>query len=343
MIKYVFGEVPDREPEKTDWGILQDSMKPIIPFYQDEEVSDILINRYDQIFIIKNGKYELTDATFKSESFIERFAKQMANCLRQSLDGVLDARFPDCSRACFTTKDVTPSGITASLRLNRSNAYTMNDLVNNGALNQEMSDFLINHVHMRSNMMIVGGTGSGKTTLLRALSMHVPTNERILIAEDTQELNLSWFKNKIAMEAPHRAESRINLPMLIKTMLRQNGDRAWVGEIRDAHAADAYLQCIDTGTRGVYSTMHAPSLNRAVSKLQYLLSSQGFTSYEVAKNKVLESIQIFVQCIRTNQFGRKFTEIAYSNGKELITIYQFNMQTCEYEKVNEFDCIEKIV
>lgn len=332
MASFFFGDVPD--DQKTDWSIVADSMNPIKDYYIDPNVTDILINRYDNIFIVKNGKYLKVDNTYTSELALERFLNQMSNALHQDIDGVLDARFPDCSRACFTTKDVTPSGITVSIRINRQIAFTLDDLVNNNALSKNMSDYLVSCIKERHNFLVCGGTGSGKTTLLRALSMHVPPTERILVAEDTQELNLTWFPNMVSMEAPHRKGSRVNLPFLIKTMLRQNGDRAWVGEIRDSASADAFLQCIDTGTQGVSATMHAPNLKSAIKKLQYLLSSQGLTSYEIAGMKVLENIQVFIQAIRSNKYGRRIIDISYSDGDNLICKYKFNFQTGEYDEFN---------
>lgn len=321
-IKLPFGEV--NEESLMKWQLVRDAMMPILHHYQDDDVSDIFINRYDTIFISKHGKYELTDSKFDSEFALNVFLEQLAVALDQSVDGVLDARFPDCSRACFTTKDVTPQGITASIRINRINMLELGDLVNASVINQEMADFLIEQVQERANIMISGGTGSGKTTLLRALSRFVDSNERILIAEDTQELHLDWFPNKVAMESPNRGETRVDLSFLIKTTLRQNGDRAWIGEIRDASAADAFLLCINSGTSGVYATIHANSPEACVRRMQYLLSSQGYLDYDLAGKTVLNSVNVIVQAVRSAKFGRKVTEIAISNCDKLVTIFKYN-------------------
>lgn len=326
-----FGEVSDDDLMK--WQLVRDSMVPILSHYQDSDVSDILINRYDCIFVSKNGKYELTDSKFASENDLSTFLEQLAIALEQKVDGVLDARFPDCSRACFTTKEVTPHGITASIRINRINMLELHDLVNSGALNEEMADFLIEKVKQRANMMVSGGTGSGKTTLLRALSKFVDVNERVLIAEDTQELHLDWFPNKVAMESPNREGTRVDLPFLIKTTLRQNGDRAWVGEIRDAASADAFLLCINSGTNGVYATIHANSPDLCVKRMQYLLSSQGYLSYELAGKTVLNSVDVIIQATRSPVFGRKITNIAVSNGEKLITLFRYNELLNLHERV----------
>jgi len=315
------------------WTLVRDAMMPILKHYQDPNVTDILINRYDQIFILKNGCYQLVDDKFSDESALNTFLEQLAVALEQNIDGVLDARFPDCSRACFTTRDVTPQGITASIRINRINMLELKDLVNSNAMNQDMAEFLIEKVYQRANMMISGGTGSGKTTLLRALSKFVDVKERVLIAEDTQELHLDWFKNKVAMESPNRQNTRVDLPFLIKTTLRQNGDRAWVGEIRDAASADAFLLCINSGTCGVYTTIHANSPQACIQRMQYLLSSQGYLDYDLAGKTVLSAVNVIVQAVRSPLFGRKITHISESNGEELIPIFKYNEQLNLHERI----------
>lgn len=176
---------------------------------------------------------------------------------------MLDAKLPDSSRVCATTVAVTPSGSTLTLRIAPKTHLTGNDLIAKGALTRAMFDFIVARVQHNDNIFISGNVVSGKTSVLRAISRHVSPQDRMLIAEDTQELYMDWFPDMIVLEAPARTKNSdsaaIDLPFLIRTCLRLKGDRLWVGQIRDYNSADAYITATNTG----YIVMLRPDMPTA--------------------------------------------------------------------------------
>ena len=182
------------------------------------------------------------------------------------------------------------------------------------------------------NIIVSGNTGSGKTTLLRALARYIPDGERIVTCEDTQELYLSWLKFFVAMEAPNRAGSNIEMKNLIEAALRMRPDRIWVGEIRKASAADAFIQAINTGHSGCVTTLHANSAKDALSRLQYLIASQGLISFELAYKQIIGNVDVFVHASRHSSYGRKITEITEVVDGELVPQFVFDKKTSKHRK-----------
>ncbi len=322
--KTPLGEVP--AADKNRWDLVIHYMEPILPFYKDPTIDEIMVNRYDSIFVEGRQGMQKTNATFPSEKHLQRFISQMSIVLNQDAEkaDVIDARFPDQSRACYTLPSVTPSGATATIRCAPKETLTFNDLVSFGSLTQEMCDYLQERVGSNDNVIVSGSTGSGKTTLLRALAEFIPDNERVLICEDTQELFLD-VPNCIPMEAPKRAGSSIDLSFLIKTTLRQRPDRVFVGEIRDAFACDAFLQVINTGHGGCCTSIHANNPESAVKRIQYLLTKEGLISYELAGREVMNSVNLLIQADKTRN-GKRITNISrVSNDKGRVEcVFRYN-------------------
>jgi pilus assembly protein CpaF len=326
MIELMFGEVP--EASITTWQLVEDYMQPIADLYTDPDVTDIMINKYDVIFVSRNNITERVDHSFGSEEDLDKLISQISRALKQELFGVLDAKFPDSSRVCATTTDVTPSGSTLTLRIAPKKHLTAADLVAKGALTQEMLDFIIEQLRQYVNIFITGNVGSGKTSILRAISHFIAEEDRMIISEDTQELYMDWFPNMIALEAPKRKQSKsttvIDLPFLIKTCLRLNGDRIWVGEIRDYPSADAFITATNTGYIGNAATGHANSCRDAVRRFADLLIKGSNINYDMAARNVIAGIGLFIHAERRPDIGRKITEICISDGEKLITVFKYD-------------------
>ena len=239
------------QEDENKWNLIIHYMAPIIDFYSDPSVMEIMVNRYDSIFIEGTAGIIKTTAAFASEADLQRLVRQLSIVLGQDSEKleVLDARFPDQSRACCTMPSVSPTGATMTLRCAPKVTLKFSDLITFGSLSEEMAQFIEERVIAEDNIIISGSTGSGKTTLLRALADYIPDRVRLIVCEDTQELFLK-LPNIILMEAAKRKGNEIDLPALIKTSLRQRPDRIFVGEIRDAFACDAFLQAINTGHNG---------------------------------------------------------------------------------------------
>lgn len=336
MKKFIFGDVP--ESQATTWQIVEDYMTPIKEYYTDPEVTDIMINRYDNVYVSKNNISQRVECSFGSEDELAKLITQIARALKQDeKSGVLDAKFADSSRVCATTQDVTPSGSTLTLRIAPKKHMTGEELVERGALTQEMFDFIVYRVQQYDNIFVSGNVGSGKTSLLRAISRFISPDDRMIIAEDTQELYMDWFPNMIALEAPKRKKQSdsiaIDLPFLIKTCLRLNGDRIWVGEIRDFPSAEAFITANNTGYKGNAATGHSNSAMDSVRRLADLLIKGSNINFDMAARNVITGVQLFIHCERRPDIGRKVTEICISDGEKLTPAFKFDTEKMKHVKL----------
>ncbi|NRA71968.1 MAG: CpaF family protein [Gammaproteobacteria bacterium] len=319
---------------QNKWNLVQHYMEPIFEYFIDPEVTEIMINGFDNIFIENNKGKIKTDATFENEENLMRLIRQLSIALRQDKGtlGVLHARLPDQSRACCTSTLITPTGASITIRCAPKTVLTFDDLVKYKSLTQEMADYIKVSVNEEKNAIISGSTGSGKTTILRAMAGFIAKDDRVIVCEDTQELGLK-LPNVIAMEAPKREGSEINLSYLIETTLRQRPDRVIVGEIRDASACDAFLQVINTGHDGCLTSIHANNPAKAIRRIQYLLSKEGMIDFEMAGVEVKESINLFIQTKRTKH-GKRITEITILNEDgEMVKVFGYDQNNDLHFKV----------
>ena len=321
------------EKMASKWQLVCHYMQPIMQYYLDPDVSEIMINRFDQIFIENRQGLSHTDSVFDSENHLEKLIMQLTVALQQDTDKptVIDARFPDQSRACCTTTLVSPMGCTMTIRCSPQVTLSFDDLVRYQALDNDMLKFIKESVLAKRNIIISGSSGSGKTTLIRALAQFIPRYERVLICEDTQELFLD-LPNQIPMESPKRKDIDITLSDLIKTTLRQRPDRVFVGEIRDAFACDAFLQVINTGHGGCVTSIHANSPKDAIRRMQYLLTKEGLIGYELAGLEIMNSVHVFIQTEKTPN-GKKITSIAkIENAQEIKILFVYDPEKNIYLK-----------
>lgn len=328
----LFGNVPTVDYQR--WRIAETYFEPIKSAFLDSDVTEICVDRFDSISVEKRGRIEKTDLTFQSENDLQNFIVQIAQCLGQVIDddnGIMDARLPDCSRLCCTLPSVTPQGATITLRVVPETVITSKDLLNFGSLSEDMLDYLVEHIRLGSNMLVSGNTGSGKTSLLRVLARYMPEHERVITCEDTQELYLEWLPYKVSMEAPKRENSTIKMKNLIEAALRMRPDRIWVGEIRHAPAADAFLQAINTGHSGCVTTIHANSCADAVTRLQYLIASAGLVDFDLARQQITGSVEVLVHATRHPDYGRKVMEIAeICQGGEIKPVFYYSPEQASH-------------
>jgi len=299
------------------WQSVLDYMKPIMSLYQNDDVTEIMINRFDHILIQTSKGQELTRAKFNSESELNRFIIQVASALNQKFsenNPILDARLPDDSRLCCVHETVSPKGANVTIRIARNGGgiVTPETMINNGYMTAEMWSYLTDAYAKGANIIFSGNTGSGKTSMMRNIINTLDDQERILIVEDTNEINIEHV-NVLNMEAADKLGCSITMEQLIKNTLRQFGSKLVVGEIRDAQAANALIQAINTGVSGCMGSLHANNAKAALSRLQYLLTTLGYVSYELSGQLVLSSVDIFVHCDRSSIYGRKITEIRTVN------------------------------
>ncbi|RQA67818.1 CpaF family protein [Pseudomonas aeruginosa] len=339
MVETAVGMVP--ESDSQGWELLLHYFSPVMQYYLDEAVTEIMVNRYDEIWIERGGHLERVDATFGTERALQEFIYQVGNRLNQLVDEdnpILDARFPDGSRLCCTLPTVTPGGSTITLRCKPRQSFTFEDLVGFGALTPEMVDYIRERVQAGDTMLVSGNTGSGKTTVLRACAAFIDKRERVISAEDTMELHLKqMLPGAVEHEAPKRRPKDgvqpVTLASLIKLMLRERPDRGWVGEIRDAAAADAFLQLSNTGHTGGASSLHANGPADAVRRIQYMIAAAGLVSYELAGHQVLGGVQLLIHCARSYKWGRKVTHICRIEDEKIIPVFLFDEVELKHVRV----------
>jgi pilus assembly protein CpaF len=317
------------EATEKQWSLIGHYMEPLKTLYRDVGVTEIMVNRWNDIYFEKDGRMRKTECSFENAEHLSTLIRQLSVVLGQEDNlstGVLDARFPDQSRACCTTDVVTPAGCTMTLRVAPKQQFSMSDLVENGTMTWELHDFLKDRVKRGDNIIVSGSTGSGKTTMLRGIAEFVNPSERVVTCEDTQELLLD-IPNVISMEAPKRKQEEgtpvLALSTLIKTALRQRPDRIIVGEIRDAAAADAFLQAINTGHRGCATSIHANGCFDAIERIKYLIASNGLLDYDLCGRQVLSGVDCMIH-VNRGFTGKRIFEVAVIEQGELKPVFKYD-------------------
>lgn len=337
-MQLAFGIIADNHPKLSSWKLVQDEMYPIKELYADPTVTDVFVDRFDRISIMRNGQLVLTENRFESEGVLWSFINQLAVTLDQDrfdIDSpILDARLPDGSRVNAVHETFAPQGSTISLRKAPVEVLTTQQYLDSGMFTQEMLDYMIKMIEDNKTFGISGNMGSGKTSLLRYLSDYVDTRTRLITAEDTQELHINKrFPFGIALESPQRKGSKITLPILIQSTMRQQPDRVWVGELRTAASVDALLQITYSGVRGCAFTFHGKSVEHGLSRLQYLLASVGQVSYELTGVLLRDSVDVIIQTHRDPVWGRRITEVGEIIDGKVHLVFKFDDKTGKHTKL----------
>ena len=306
-------------------------LEPIGAYLEDESVSEIMVNGFDEIYIERHGKLERTDATFDSDDVLMSAIHNVAQWVGREIDEnqpVLDARLPNGYRVHAVIPPSARTGIYLTIRKFAREALTLEDLISLGSLSQEAQEFLEMCVLLRKNIMISGGTGTGKTVMLGAISRAIPEAERIVVIEDTSELRLIQ-EHCLYLEARHadrRGRGGLGVRQLFVNSLRMRPDRIIVGEVRGGEALDL-IQSMISGHSGSLSTIHANTARDALIRLETLsLMSDVEIPVYVARTQVASAIDLVVQIARFVEDGsRKITRITEAHGLDDKNQYQ----TCD--------------
>ena len=296
---------------------------PIEEYLQDPEVTEIVVQRYDNIVVERHGKVEPVPTIFNSEAHLQTIIKRIVQKVNRQVNighPIVDARLQDGSRVNATIPPVSPDGATLTIRKFSQSALTGADYVRMGSMNRQMLYFLTLCVKGRLNIFVSGGTGTGKTTMLNMLSSYIAENDLIITIEDTLELKLQQ-KNVRRMEV--RLSSTKDMEMvdqksLVKAALRQRPDRIILGEVRDESIIDL-VSAMSTGHEGSMSTIHANSpRNMCDVRIPILYSydkNADFSEKSIAL-QIAEAVQIIVQLSRFPDGSRKITAITEVDGLE---------------------------
>jgi pilus assembly protein CpaF len=298
---------------------LGDFLHPIAELLADDRVSEVMINRYDRIYVERGGRIERTSAGFASENALTAAIKNVAQYVGRIADAehpILDGRLPDGSRVAVMLPPASRGGACMSIRRFPRDRLTVERLVEGGALTPACRDFLHACVLAKRNVVVAGGTGSGKTSMLNALSSFVPAAERILVLEDSSELQLQQ-EHAVYMEsvpADARGRGAVTIRDLLRASLRMRPDRIVVGECRGGEALDL-VQAMTSGHGGSLSTVHATYPHDTVQRLETLcLMSDVALPLSALRQQIASAVNLIVQTGRYNDGSRRITHVAECRG-----------------------------
>jgi len=310
---------------------------PISPLLREKEISEVMVNGPDRVFIEMRGRLYETGVRFFNPQQLDLVIQRIVEPLGRHVDTaspMVDARLKDGSRVNAIIPPLALDGASVTIRKFPEKKLTKDDLVAFGSLTDNMALFLEEAVRSRQNILISGGTGSGKTSLLNVLSLFIPQNERVVTVEDSAELKLT-HKNLVRLEArPANIEGsgRISIRDLVVNTLRMRPDRIIVGECRGAEALDM-LQAMNTGHDGSMTTCHANNPRDALSRLETMVMMAGFDLPSSAiREQIASAVNIIVQQTRMSDGSRKIIEITEVTGREGSTIQMQPIFVYEQER-----------
>jgi len=286
----------------TGFELILPFLRPIQHLILDPEISEIMVNGPEHVFIERAGRVEAVRGLTLSPKSLEVAVRNIARRLGDDISEekpVLDSRLPDGSRVAAVVPPCSLRGVTLTIRKFNARHFGIADLIGIGTITEELAGILETAVVNRQNILISGGTGTGKTTLLNILATLIPEHERILIIEDTAEIqigapNLVRFEARVAQNG----FSAVTIRELLKASLRHRPDRILLGEIRGAEAFDL-LQLLNTGHSGTISTVHANSALQAINRFtSCVLQSNVELPYRAIKSNIADSLNLLVHVER---------------------------------------------
>jgi len=302
---------------------------PILKLLEDPDVSEIMINGPSDVFIEKGGVIEKSDCAFQNEDELRAAANNIAQFVGKTItdeDPLLDGRLPDGSRICIVLHPVAAHGTSVNIRKFSAKALDPSFLIDRKAVSPEAMEFLLLAVRGGQNLVVSGGTGSGKTTLLNILSTACEDTERIVVIEDTRELQIQK-EHVVQMEArpadPY-GQGQITVRDLFVTSLRMRPDRIIVGEVRRGEALDM-IQAMTSGHRGSLATLHADTPGQACGRLETmcLMADLGLP-LESLRRQVALALDLVVQATRLHNGRRLLTHISEVDLDEATNTYIIN-------------------
>lgn len=304
------------------------------PLLEDKDVTEIMVNGPDNIFIERNGVINQSDLNFESQTRLENVIQAIVSKVNRVVNEstpIVDARLQDGSRVNVVLPPVALDGPILTIRKFPDEPLTFDQMVETGTLTQEAQDFLRCLVLAKYNVFISGGTGSGKTTFLNALSNFIPENERVITIEDSAELKLPKVRNLVRLETRNtntEGKGEVTIRHLIKTSLRMRPDRIIIGEVRGAEAFDM-LQALNTGHDGSLSTGHGNSPADMISRLETMVLSAAPLPVEVIRRQIAAALDIIIHLGRLRDGSRRVMEISEIigvSGSEIVLnpLFSFN-------------------
>lgn len=308
--------------------LLAHYLTPIGELLADQSVNDIFIDRFDHVYVSRNGQFHPVDAAWTSETALTTAVNQIAiEATRVPLgpaNPVLDARLADGSRVAALVAPLV-AHTSATIRVARSRAFSLDDLLQAGMLSPDMATVLAGAIQSYANVIISGSTDSGKTTLLRALLAPAVAGDRVFVVEDTRELRLQLVRG-VELEVTRHNDANLTMRDAIKSALRNAPTRIVVGEIRDDQALNAYLELLEAGFRGGITTLHAGSAQDTLFRAEMMLMRAGQApTLDVARSIVRRALSWVAYCEKSKLDGRRrVAELAAIHDGDAHLIWAWN-------------------
>lgn len=301
---------------------------------KDDQITEVMINGPDDIFIEKKGRLYKLEQKFEDEKQLEDIVQKIVGRAGREVNQanpIVDTRLPDGSRVNVVLPPISLNGATVTIRKFSKTPMTIEQLLKYGSITREVAHVLELFVKAKYNIFISGGTGSGKTTFLNAVSHYIPHDERVITIEDSAELQIEGIDNLVRMETRNANTSgsgAVTIRDLIKSSLRMRPERIIVGEVRGGEALDM-LQAMNTGHDGSLSTGHANSTRDMLSRLETMVlqGSEGLP-LEAIRQQIASAVDIIIHLSRLRDKTRKTMEISeiigYENGEiQVNPLYRF--------------------
>ncbi len=335
MIEECFNNVLDEEKllynhdtreQLLDWVVADIvGYGPIEPLLKDPDITEIMVNGPDEIFVERYGLIEPTDVKFESEAHLRRVIDRIVSPIGRRVDEtspMVDARLPNGYRVNATIPPLSLDGPILTIRKFSARPFTGQDLIANSTMTVQLANFLKACVEARVNMVVSGGTGSGKTTFLNMLSAFIPERERIITIEDTAELQLRQVHVVRLEKRPPNIEGKgeITIRQLVINALRMRPDRIVVGECRGGEALDM-LQAMNTGHDGSMTTVHSNGPRDALRRVETMVMMAGMDlPLKAIREQVASAIELIIHMERLKDGSRKVVQVSEVQGMESDTI-----------------------
>lgn len=306
---------------------------PLEPLINDPDITEILINGYQEVYVERKGKLQEVQIAFRNDEHVRHIVDRIVAPLGRRIDEsspMVDARLPDGSRVNAVISPISLSGTLVSIRKFRAEPFKVEDLLQFDSMSKDMATFLDGIVRAKMNTLISGGTGSGKTTLLNVIATSIPHGERVITIEDSAELRLDR-PNVVGMEArPANVEGKgeVSIRNLVRNALRMRPDRIIVGEVRSGEAFDM-LQAMNTGHEGSITTVHANNADDALRRVEAMVIMAGMDlPSTIIREYIVGALDIIVQATRLTDGTRKIvsiSEVQKNDGKHrIVEIFKFH-------------------
>jgi pilus assembly protein CpaF len=300
---------------KAAWGRIIPFLRPIEALLRDPEISDIMINGERAVFFEKNGQMEYVPGVTIREQSLQVAARNIARALGDEIseeNPILDSRLPDGSRVAIVLAPVSVDGTTVTIRKFQNARYNAGELVRAGMLSSEALTQLQRAVSGRENILISGGTGTGKTTLLNALAAFIQDDERVVVIEDTSEVQIEK-PNLRRFEARQEQQGlpSVTIRKLLKAALRMRPDRILLGEVRGEEAFDL-LQAMNTGHSGSVSTIHASTARQTLTRFTTCVLMAGIDlPHKTVRSNIADALDlvVYIERFRGKRFVREVIRV----------------------------------